>query len=145
MKKYSGNSRVYCFPKESGEKKKQGTTNNSNPVLVVMKGSKDSDEADRATLEIIGKCIVNPLKKRVFDCLFLSNDEKTAIELQKSLSQNHNYKITKSYKDDDGWITNAIKKMLHADLETSLDQAKKEAAKHSSRLFDWNFEADHRP
>ena len=115
---------------------------NSQNTLALTGIQSNTKDADQKLLDLIAKLILDPTKIREFDCLFLSTDEKTAIDLQLSLSQNHNYKITKSYKDDDGWITNGVKEMVHADLESSLDQAKNEAAKYSSRLFDWNFDVD---
>ena len=115
--------------------------NSQNSIVLTGIQSKTKD-ADQKLLELIAKLIIDPTKIREFDCLFLSADEKAAKKLQMSLSQTYNYKITKSYKDDDGWITNAIKEMVHADLENSLEQVKNEASKYSSHLFDWNFDVD---
>ena len=54
----------------------------SQNTMVLMSNQSKTKDADQKLLELIAKLILDPTKIREFDCLFLSTDKKTAIDLQ---------------------------------------------------------------
>jgi hypothetical protein len=117
------------------------------PKMVVIDTLVDSDieVCDNKTFKVIEKCIVDFSKPREFDCLFMSANKSSAKELCLNLRDNLGYITEEPYQDENGWISHAVKQILYADLKDTLKTARVEAAKHSSKLFDWNIDVDKVP
>jgi hypothetical protein len=117
------------------------------PKMVVIDSLADSDinVRDNETFKVIEECIIDFLKPREFDCLFMSVTNSSAKELSQNLRDNLGYTIEEPYHDEDGWITHAVKRILYSDLKDTLKTGREEAAKLSSKLIDWNIDVDKSP
>ena len=117
------------------------------PEMVILDTFEDDyiEEHQRNICRSIGTHTSDISKLRDFDCIFVSKKKSSAKELCLFLSKHLGYITDNPFRDENAWITNAVKQIPFSGLSTEIKMANKVAEKYSSDLVDWMFECDTMP